>query len=234
MQFLTDLLGGLFRYIYETLVSLGAETSSISNLAMAFIIMAVVYKLLTIPLTIQQTKATKKTAELQPKIDEIKKKYGYDQQILNQKLQEFQKENNVATAGCSGCLVMILQLVIVFALYNVVQYPGYYLFDNPEKIQQIARNFFWIEDLALSDKTGFVLAALNSLTQMGVSYLSQGTMGAQTEQAQQTQKMMMYGLPLIFFFIFRNMPAGLVLYWIVGNIIEIAVRSVGKIITIKK
>lgn len=229
MSFLSDLLGKLFRFIYETLNNIGAGTANISEYAMALIVMGLVYKLITIPMTIQQTKNQKRTMELQPKIEELKKKYGYDQQILNQKLQEFQKENNIATAGCSGCLMLIIQLIIVYALFAVVREPGKYLFDNPEQINQISRNFFWINDLSLADPTGFVFALLNSLTQLGVTYLSQNSVTQAAAGGQNTQ-MMLYMMPILFFFFFRTMPSGLILYWIVGNIVEIVIRGAGRLI----
>jgi len=230
LQALSNLLGKVFKFIYESLVNIGAEPANISYYAIALLIMAVIYKLITIPLTLQSTKAQKKTQELQPQIEELKKKYGYDQQILNQKIQEFQKENNATAAGCSGCLMMVLQLVIVIALFAVVREPGKYLFDNPADIEKIRRNFFWINDLSTADPTGFVLALLNSLTQVAVSFLSQVSTGAESPQAEQTQKMMMYGMPIMFFFVFRTMPAGLVLYWVAGNIIEILFKGTTRLV----
>ncbi|MDO4778005.1 MAG: YidC/Oxa1 family membrane protein insertase [Tissierellia bacterium] len=234
MDFLSNLLGQLFKFIYDTLESTGVNISDVSNLAIALILMSLVYKVITMPLTIQQTKNSQKTAELQPKLDEIKKKYGYDQQILNQKIQEFQKENNMASAGCSGCLLLIVQMVIVFALFNVVREPGKYLFEDPNQINNIAKNFFWIDNLFMADPTGFVFALLNSLTQLAVAYLSQNSATSQTQQAAQTQKMLMYGLPIIFFVFFRTMPAGLVLYWISGNIVEIIIKGSSKLFSRKK
>ncbi|NLW52303.1 MAG: YidC/Oxa1 family membrane protein insertase [Tissierellia bacterium] len=231
MSTLYEILGRIFRFIYDTLVGLGPEPSSVSYYAMALLVMAVIYKLLTIPLTIQQAKATKKTAELQPKIEELKKKYGYNQEILNQKIQEFQKENNATQAGCSSCLMIIVQFVIVIALFGVIREPAKYLFDNPEQINTIARNFFWIPDLSLADPTGWLLALLNSGTQMLVSFLSQQNTPGVSEQAQSSQKMMLYILPVVFFFMFRTMPAGLVLYWTAGNVIEIVVKLITKGIT---
>lgn len=226
---LTQILGKIFKIIYETLVGLGQEPSQVSYYAIAILVMAVIYKLITIPLTIQQTKATQKTMALQPQIEELKKKYGYDQQILQRKIQELQKENNATQAGCSSCLLIILQFVIVIALFNVIRNPGNYI-----DIENIARNFFWIPDLSLADPTGFVIALLNSGTQLIVSYLSQANTPAVSEQAQSSQKMMLYMLPIVFFFVFRTMPSGLVLYWTFGNLIEIAVKLITRAVTARK
>lgn len=231
MNTLYQILGRVFKFIYDTLVGLGPEPEQISYYAIALLVMAVIYKLLTIPLTVQQAKATKRTAELQPKIEELKKKYGYNQEILNQKIQEFQKENNATQAGCSSCLMIIVQFVIVIALFGVIREPAKYLFDNPDQINTIARNFFWIPDLSLPDPTGWLIALLNSGSQMLVSFLSQSNQPGVNEQAQSSQKMMLYILPIVFFFMFRSMPAGLVVYWTAGNVIEIIVKLVTKFIT---
>lgn len=230
---LSQLLGRVFKFIYEYLVSLGNEPAQVSYYAIALLIMAVIYKLITIPLTVQSLKQTQKMSELQPEMDELKKKYGYDQQIYQQKVQELQKEHNVAGAGCSGCLLMILQLIIVIALFAVIKEPAKYLFDNPDEINKIARNFFWINDLSLKDPTGFVLALANSVTQFLVSYLGQSA-NAANNPAMQQQQMMMYMLPIVFFFLFIKMPAGLLLYWVFGNIIEIIVKLINKAVAVNK
>lgn len=232
MQFLSQILGGIFKFIYEWLVALGNEPTNISYYAMALLAMAVLYKLITIPLTIQSMKQTQKAQALAPQMEELKKKYGYDQQIYQKKVAEFQKENNASQAGCAGCLMMILQLVIVMALFAVIREPHKYLFpENPNQINEIAKNFFWINDLSKADPTGFVLALLNSGTQLLVTML--GTTGAQTP-GMENQKMMFYMLPIVFFFVFRTMPAGLVLYWTAGNIIEIIVKLITKAVSANK
>lgn len=231
LGFLSQILGRIFKFIYEYLVEIGNEPAQISYYAIALLIMAVIYKLITIPLTIQSLKQTQKAAQLQPQMDELKKKYGYDQNIYNQKVQEFQRENNVAGAGCTGCLMMILQLVIVIALFAVIREPAKYLFDNPDDIQKIAKNFFWIKDLSLKDPTVFVLPLVNSLTQLLVTYLGQNS---NTAPGMKQQQAIMYVLPIVFFFVFMRMPAGLLLYWAAGNIIEIIVKLINKAVAANK
>lgn len=230
---LSQLLGKLFKFIYEYLINMGNEPAQVSYYAIALLIMAVIYKLITIPLTIQSLKQTQKTAALQPQMDELKKKYGYDQQIYQQKLQEFQKEHNLAGAGCSGCLLMILQLVIVIALFAVIREPAKYLFDNPEEINKIAKNFFWVKDLSKTDPLIYVLPLINSLSQLLVSFLGQNQT-ASAAPGMQSQQTMMYMLPVVFFFLFLKMPAGLLLYWAAGNIIEIIVKLIGRAVNANK
>lgn len=225
MDFLNNLLGQLFKFVYETVESLGLGSAHISNYAYALIVMGLFYKVITIPMTIQSARNAEKQRKMQPELDKIKQKYGYDQQIYQKKMMEFQKENNMMQ-GCGGsCLTFIIQMVIIFALYKVIQNPKTYI-HNYDKISRV---FFWIPDLALADPTGYLLPLINSVSQLGFQYFNRNNMGAGNAQMNSMQTMM-YIMPVMFFFIFRTLPAGLVLYWTVGNFIEIIIRGAGLLI----
>lgn len=219
MEFLSSILGKLFSFIYESLKGMGIGNGSFSTYAMTIIAMGVIYKILTIPMTLQTAKQQRKQKEMQPELDRIKQKYGYDQQIYQKKMMEFQKENNMMQ-GCGGsCLTFIFQMVIIFALYNVIKEPQKYLHDY----ENINRAFFWIKDLALADPTGFALPLINSVSQLGYQFLNKSSMDANPQAG--SMQTMMYVMPIMFFFIFRNLPAALVLYWSVGNVLEILIRG---------
>lgn len=223
MEFLSNLLGQLFKFVYDTVENIGIGNATISYYAVAVIIMGLIYKLITIPMTIQSAKQAKRQQEMQPELDKIKQKYGYDQQIYQKKLQEFQKENNMMQGCGSSCLTMILQMIIAIALYNVMRDPHKYL----TGYENISRSFLWISDLSLADPTGFLLPLINSLSQLGYQYLNQNKAQAQQAAGMNT---VLYIMPIMFFFIFRSLPAGLVLYWSIGNVIEILIRGSIKLI----
>ena len=224
MGFLSDLLGKLFSFIYETIEAIGIESANVSAYAYTLIAMGLIYKLLTIPMTLQAAKSQKKQQEMQPELDKLQKKYGYDQEIYQKKLMEFQKENNMMQ-GCGGtCLTFILQMVIVFALYNVIRNPQDYL----KNYESMSRVFFWIPDLAKMDPTGFVLPLINSVSQLGYQFLNRSTVQSSAQAG--GMQTMMYAMPIVFFFVFRTLPAGLVLYWSVGNVVEIIIRGIGYLI----
>lgn len=228
MDFLSSILGELFKFIYDTAQSLNIGGSNISTYAVAVMIMGLLYKLMTIPMTIQSAKSAKKQREMQPELDKIKQKYGYDQQIYQKKLQEFQKENNMLQ-GCGGsCLTLILQMVVAIALYNVMKEPGKYL----HGFENINRAFLWVPDLALMDPTGFALPLINSLSQLGYQFLNKNNVQAQG-QAGNMQTMLLI-MPIMFFFVFRTLPAGLVLYWSIGNVIEILIRGVIRLFNLSR
>lgn len=114
-NFIATILGKLMRIIYDNLAAGSAEPESISYYAIAIIIMTLLVSLISIPVTVSTQKQAEKTRAFKPKMDEIQKKYGYDQQVLQKKMQELYKEEGVAP-GLGGCLPMIIQLLVLFGL----------------------------------------------------------------------------------------------------------------------
>lgn len=227
---LSRVLGVLLRFIYETVQKLGSEPTAVSYYAIAIIIMTLIYKLITIPMTYQSQKQSMKMQALQPQLQELDKKYGYDPNILQQKKMEFMRENNM-NQGCSSCLLMLLSMLIVFALYPVMQEPAKYIFDDATKIDTIRTNFLWISDLRLKD-VWYGLPLILSATQLLVSFLGgMGNNAAQDGVAQTNTFLMKYGMPIMFFFIFKDLASGLVLYWTTGNLIEVAFRLIMRFVS---
>ena len=210
--------------VYQMLVGLGSEPSGISYFAMTILAMAVLSKLLTLPLTIKQGKASQKMQQISPQLEEIKRKYGYDERIMQQKTMEFYKENNVSQVGCSSCLPLIIQLIIILALFQVLRNPENYLFDNAAEFQKIAKNFFWIQDLSKADPYFYALPLFNAISQFAIQWLSPSTQ-QQAAAAGNSMMMMMYIMPVMIFFLSLNWAAALLLYWAFGNLLEILVRG---------
>lgn len=190
----------------------------ISNWGIVIIIFALVLKLLLSPLTEKSMSSAKKMQEINPLMREIQQQYKHDPQKMNQELQKLYKEHKINPLG--GCLPLLLQMPIFFALYPVLR--------SSIDLRQ-AEFFGWITDLSEPDKF-WVLPIL-----MGISMFLQQKMTQVTpspedlkkmdekQQAQiQSQKMMMYIMPIFMFFIFKSLPSGLVLYWMVFNVFQIA------------
>ncbi|MCI6156845.1 MAG: YidC/Oxa1 family membrane protein insertase [Peptoniphilaceae bacterium] len=228
---ISSIFGHIMRWFYETMSSMFAEPASISYLALSILLMAVISKLITIPIMAQMTKSSRKMKEMQPEIEKLKQKYGYDQQILQQKTMEFYKENGMSMAGCSSCLPMLLQLVLILALFAVLQDPGKYIFDNQENIHQIARNFFWIPDLFQADPLSWLgLPLWNAVLQLAVQWF--GPSRQQQEQLGSGSSMliMTFGMPIMFYFISIKWASGLLLYWTFGNVLEVIYRMISALI----
>ena len=153
--------------------------------------------------------------KLQPKLLKLKEKYGDDKERLNKELMQLYKTFKVNPM--SGCLPMLLQIPVFFALYKVLL----------QSIELRHAPFaFWIKDLSAPDR--LMIHGLNIPFIGGVPVLTL-LMGASMYMQQKmtpssidpTQAKMMQILPVIFTFMFINFPSGLVLYWLVNNMFSI-------------
>lgn len=219
--------GWLMSLFYETMTKLFAEPQSLSYFAITILLMAVVNKIITIPLMAQTMKSSQKMQNIQPKIEALKKKYGYDERILNQKMQELYKEEGAGMAGCSSCLPMLIQMILILTLFEVLREPGKYLFENPDQFALIQKNFFWIGDLSQADPLRWLgLPLVNMLVQLALQWLSP-TRQLQANQPGNMNTTMML-MPVVFYFMSIGWASGLLLYWIFGNLLEVFYRLAGK------
>lgn len=222
-NFIATILGRLMRLIYDLLNANFAEPESISFYAIAIIIMTLLVSLLTIPITLSTQKQAEKTRAFQPKMEEVQRKYGYDQQVLQQKMQELYKEEGV-TPGLGGCLPMIIQLLVLLSLFRVMRDTGVYVF--PEGLDNVNTNFLWVPTLLKADPFWYGLPLLTSLSQLGVQLFSMKTNPQMQNQAGMgNMNTMMLIMPLIFFFTFRNLPAGLPLYYTLSSLFRLVMMA---------
>ena len=200
----------------------------VHNWGVAIIVMTVLLKLAMFPLTRQQSLGTLKMQALQPKITELQTKYKENPQKLRAETAKLYKDNGYNPM--SGCLPMLFQFLIIFAMYDL--FNNYFEFRGASFIPG------WIPDLSTGDSVytfnrdiPFIGSFLgNSIRILPIIYLvSQllygkitmvGGAAAGAGSSAGQMKFMMYGMPLIFFFLFYNAPAGLLLYWTVSNIIQ--------------
>ncbi len=185
-----------------------------SNYGVAIILVTVILKALFWPITQKGLKSMKNMQKLQPKMVKIKEKYKNDPTRMNQEMMNLYKTYKVNPLG--GCLPMILQIPVFFALYKVL-------------LQSIelrhAPFMLWINDLSAPDRLylGFDLPYLGGLPVltllMGASMFLQQKMTPTT--ADPTQAKIMLFLPVIFTVMFVNFASGLVLYWFVNNLLSI-------------
>jgi YidC/Oxa1 family membrane protein insertase len=136
-------------------------------------------------------------------MQKLKEKYKDKKEELNREIMALYKKYNVNPLG--GCLPILLQIPVFIALYSVLQ----------DSIELRQANFisFWINDLAAPDPT-YVSPLL-----MGASMFYQQKMTPSTADPAQAKMMLM--MPIVFTFMFLNFPAGLVLYWLVNNVLSI-------------
>lgn len=230
--FLGNILGGLLKFTYDMVSRIGTEPANFSFYAMAIIITTIIFKLILLPVSLHQSKSSKKMSEIQPKMKEIQNKYKNDPQAMQAKMAELYKEHKYNPA--SGCLVLLIQLPIILAFFKVMGNPTTFAFKDPAVYEAMNKTFFWIKNLNNPDPYLWGLPLLAAAT----TYLQSKTMMAATAgtdpQAQATQRMMNMFLPIMIFMAARGFAAGLALYWVVSNVFSIVQqlvsnRSLGKI-----
>ncbi len=172
------------------------------NYGLAIIILTAVIKVLFVPLTYKSMKSMRDMQKLQPELQKLQKKYKDDRAALNKGMMELYKTHKVNPLG--GCLPMLLQLPVFMGLYNLLA--------SSIELRQ-SPLFFWVKDLSLKDPY-YVLPII-----MGISMLLQQKMSPTTVDP--TQAKIMLIMPVIFTFFFLNFPSGLVLYWLVNNLLTV-------------
>jgi YidC/Oxa1 family membrane protein insertase len=182
----------------------------IPNYGVNIILLTTIVKVATLPLTQTSMRSMKAMQKLQPEMQRLRERYKDDQATLQKEVMELYKRHRVNPV--SGCLPMLLQLPIFVGLYNALMHA----------IELRHAPFvLWINDLAAPDRLmigGIGIPVLVIL--MGGSMLLQQWMTPQ--QGDPAQQRMMMIMPLVFTFISFNFPSGLVLYWLVNNLLSMA------------
>mgnify|MGYP000913634014 FL=1 len=192
----------LYNLLKQFLALLLTNTDKyVGNFGVSIIIVTILIKIALLPLTLKQDKSMKEMKKLQPEIDKIKEKYANDKQMLNIKTMELYKEHKVNPLG--GCLPLLLQLPILFALFGVLR-SGIIPADS---------SFLWLK-LTYPDPF-YVLPVLNG----AVSFFQQKLMGSADSNPQ--MKNMMYIFPIMMIMISYKMPSGLQVYWLTSSILAV-------------
>ncbi|MBU1052443.1 MAG: membrane protein insertase YidC [Proteobacteria bacterium] len=190
----------------------------IPNYGVVIIILTVLFKVLFWPLGSKSYKSMNEMKKIQPLLAELKEKYGNDKKRMNEELMGLYKTYKINPMG--GCLPMVAQLPVFFAFYRM-------LYETIEL--RHAPFVFWIKDLAAPDRLfhfGFSVPFMEppygipvlTIIMGATMFIQQKMTPAVGDPAQ--AKMMMF-LPIIFTVIFINFSAGLVLYWLVNNVLSI-------------
>ena len=173
----------------------------VGNFGVSIIVVTILIKIALLPLTLKQDKSMKEMKKIQPELEKIKKEYAHDKQMLNIKTMELYKEHKVNPLG--GCLPLLLQLPILFALFGVLR-NGIIPKDS---------SFLWLK-LSVPDPF-YVLPVLNG----AVSFFQQKLMGSADSNPQ--MKNMMYIFPIMMIMFSVKMPSGLQLYWLTSSILAV-------------
>lgn len=172
----------------------------ISNYGLVIVVLSVFVKIALYPLTYKSMKSAQSMQGLQPRMEALREKYKNDMQKLNQEMMKLYRESGVSPLG--GCLPMILQMPILYALYAI--------FSSTIELRN-APFMAWIVDLSLKDPL-YILPVL-----MGVTTFVQSKMTMKDPK----QAVFVYLMPVMLFFFMKDLPAGLILYWTMVNVLTI-------------
>jgi len=199
----------------------------IPNYGISIILLTILVKLLMFPLTKKGSESTIRMQELAPKIKEIQEKYKDNPTKMNTEMAELYKKEGYNPMA--GCLPMLLQIPIFFAMYN--------LFNNHFDLRGAMFIPGWIPDLSLPESVfnfaPYKIPILNwsDIRLLPFIYLvSQLLYGKVTQTPDQQNnsqmKMMLYVMPIMFFFILYDVPSGLLVYWIMSNLLTLVQQMI--------
>ena len=187
----------------------------VRNYGVAIIVLTVLVRVVTAPLTNKQMRSMERMRALAPKLQELKEKYGEDRQKQSEEMMSLYRQEGVNPLG--GCLPMVLQLPVFIGLFYALR-SSIHLRHAPF--------VGWIDDLSAPESL-FIIPVVEvplrvlPLVMGGTMILQQRiTPMQQMDPAQ--QKMMMTVMPIVMTVVFYQFPSGLVLYWMVSNVLAIA------------
>jgi len=194
---------------------------------LAIIVLTIIVRLITWPLNKRQLKSTKALQDMQPKIQELQKKYGKNQQKLQQEMMKLYKEAGVNPLGCLW--PMLVQFPIWIALYQAIMNA---LATTPENLLNLAQRLYsWdVVSQAIPLNSHFLGLDLGSQGSFLLAIIVGGTMWVQQKMTQapavdprqeSTSRMISLMMPVMFGVLTLMFPNGLGLYWAVSNIIGI-------------
>lgn len=207
MAIISTPLGILLSFIYDI----------IGNYGLTLIIFTIIVRACLFPLYYDQMKHSTKLQDVQPKMQELQKKYGNNKEKLNQEMMELYKTEGVNPAR--GCLPMLIQFPVIVGLFSLLRNPIEYI-SSPVMLQAIHEDFLWVNDLAQPDHWILpILAGIATFFSLNQTTAASQTGGAANAMA--TMKMMKYIFPVMIVFWGRSFPAGLTIYWFVGTLVQV-------------
>ncbi len=202
------------------------------NFGLAIIFLTIIVNFIILPLTLKQTRSTVAMQQIQPKMQELQKKYGKDKQKLQQETMKLYKEAGMNPMGC--LFPMLIQFPIWIALYQAVIQA---LSKTPEALLGLSQHLYswsFIQE-AIPPENHFLWMDLGSanfplaILVMATMWISQkmttsSSSSATDPKQQQMQSTMQWLMPIMIGFIFIYLPSGLALYIVVMNIFRMIVQ----------
>ncbi|GEM_PF-33024 len=200
---LADWMRIALQFCYEMSTDFGLPSYGI-----AIIVLTILIKIVLLPLAVKQIRSMKAMQELQPKIQEIQKKYKGDRAKISSEMQKLYRDAHVSPLA--GCLPLLIQMPFLVSIYYALQGFPY----DPAH-----ESFLWLDSLASPDST-YILPVLSALSTWVISWQTT------PKNVQGSQKTMLYIMPLFIGYISLSFPSGLVIYWVVCNIFQLIQQTI--------
>ena len=200
---------------------------------LSIVIFTIFVRLVTLPLTLKQTRQMRSMSTLQPRIKQIQERYANDRGRASQETMKLYREAGVNPLGCFG--PMLIQLPIWIGLFQALRST---LPTDPDSLIGLAQRFYaWLPpvhetvplnsrflwlDLANPDPSPFIMPILVAATTWAQQKMT--TMPAMDDRQASTNRMMLWMMPLMLGFFTLSFPSGLALYWITSNIIGVGIQ----------
>jgi len=219
-------IGFLLSYIYDYVASYGTS----------IVILTVIINIIIFPLTLRQTRSTKRMQDAQPELKRLQKQYKDNKEELNKKIAEYYKEKGINPLGC--VVPLLVQMPIWFALFRVLREPLLFIPKEATLYSQLGDHssvLFFNMDLQIPassinawiDRVPYIVLIL---LVVGTALIQQNQLtkkqGKSNNQQQQQMQMIGKVMPLFFGFISWTLPSGLVVYFLTGNIFRIGQQAV--------
>jgi len=219
-------IGFLLSYIYDYVASYGTS----------IVILTVIINIIIFPLTLRQTRSTKRMQDAQPELKRLQKQYKDNKEELNKKIAEYYKEKGINPLGC--VVPLLVQMPIWFALFRVLREPLLFIPKEATLYSQLGDHssvLFFNMDLQIPassisawiDRAPYIVLIL---LVVGTALIQQNQLtkkqGKSNNQQQQQMQMIGKVMPLFFGFISWTLPSGLVVYFLTGNIFRIGQQAV--------
>lgn len=194
-------------------------TIAASDLGIAIIILTVIIRLLSLPLSLKMLRSQRDMAELAPELEKIKEQYKGDKSAQGQAMVALYKEHNINPLA--GCLPLLVQIPILLGLYRV--FLNVFKPESLEMLYSFVPNPGTIETISV----GLIDLGVRSIPLALAAGAAQfiharyANPQGQTGQAAMISKQMMYFFPIMIIVISWNLPAGLALYWVVSTLTSI-------------
>lgn len=213
LNIMAEYLMKVLRFFNSGFEVAGIKVPGTNNYGIDIIILTILIKILFIPLTHKSMKSMKRMQDIQPQIAKLKEKYKDDKAALNKATMELFREQKVNPLG--SCWPMFLQIPVFIALYQALSYA---IELRQAPFVCFPSIYLCINDLAAPDPY-YVTPIL-----MGATMVLQQWMTPSAGDPM--QKKMMLLMPVIFTYMFLSFPAGLVLYWLVSNVLSIGQQMI--------